>query len=76
MGIKIKRKRKRSRNKSRHESTPLFREVGEGTHVVSTMNRHGGSVVIHRFRTAEEAQAQYLRNSALDLPLVKESEVA
>lgn len=76
MGIKIKRKRKRSRNKSRRESAPLIREVGEGTHIVSTMNRHDGSIVLHRFRTAEEAQAQYLRNIALDLPLVTEEQVA
>ena len=45
-------------------------EVGQGPFTTVTINRHTGFVVVHRFATKEEAQAQLARNIEQDQPLV------
>ena len=72
MAIKIRKKRRDNKDrKDRNPSSqPDFVEVGQGDFCVMTVNRHDGSTVVHRFETAEEANAQLERNVEADKPLV------
>jgi hypothetical protein len=73
MGLKIRKKRQRNQNDETADHIgpqPDYVEVGRGDYCLFTMNRHDGSVVVHRFETQEEAEAQHLRNIAHDKPLV------
>ena len=72
MAIKIKKKHKHDNPEppQDHDADPGYVEVGQGDYCVMTINRHDGSVVVHRFQTVEEAQAQHERNIAADKPLV------
>ena len=83
MGFKIKNRhskkgRRRRKKASGERSNPAdtssaddgYLEVGEGDYCVMTLNRHDGSMVVHRFRTKEEAMKQHRRNIAVDKPLV------
>lgn len=45
-------------------------EVGHGEFAAMTIPRDGGPMVVHRFETREEAEAQQARNIAEDQPLV------
>ena len=56
-----------SKHGSQHEDCVT---VGEGEFAVMTMPRHGGTSVVHLFKTQEEANAQLERNIAQDKPLV------
>lgn len=62
--------RRRRRRRKRQPGAGDYIEVGRGEHCVMTVNRHDGSVVVQRFETPEEAQAQHERNMAEDKPLV------
>jgi hypothetical protein len=72
MGIKIRAKRGENsgRERRRRKRTDDCVEVGQGEHCVMTNNRHDGSMVVQRFMTREEAEAQHERNVAHDKPLV------
>jgi len=43
-------------------------EVGHGSHIVTTINVHDGTIYHHRFESKEEADAQLQRNVEADLP--------
>ncbi|QDG53411.1 hypothetical protein FIV42_22495 [Persicimonas caeni] len=77
MGIKIRKERgqKSDKRRRRQKQKSDYVEVGRGDHCVMTINRHDGSIVVQRFTSAEEAQAQHERNVAADKPLVGVTEL-
>jgi len=73
MAIKIRKKSARARERTQRRRIVDGREyieVGRGPYQVVTINRHDGSTVVQRFKTAAEAEAQNRRNMAADKPLV------